>query len=122
MKRTVHLGLLGVVLAIAACSADEAAAPAPTFTTPGAFLAAQNGPHEYMLARTLDRLALGQDLVVVTRYAPVVRSLDEARELAQSAEIPILDAAFIIPLAELENGNWEVVWFRSLTEEEKEPL
>jgi hypothetical protein len=122
MKRTAHLGLLSVVLAIAACSADETATPAPTFTTPGAFLAAHNGPGEYRLARTLDRLALGQDLVVVTRYAPLVHSLDEARELAQSAEIPVLDAAFIIPLAELENGNWEVVWFRSLTEEEKEPL
>jgi hypothetical protein len=118
--------VVALLLGGAGCSADEAPIPEPTFSTPGAFLAVRNGPRDYTLARTLDRLPLGastgSELIVITRYAPVVPSLEEARTLAQSSAIPIQDPAFVIPLSELENGKWEVVWFRSLTEQEKEPL
>jgi hypothetical protein len=107
-----------------ACSADAAPEPEPTFRTPGAFLAARNAPNEYTLARTLDQLPLtaGQDLLVVIRYAPVVESLAAARALAQSPSIPVQDGAFVIPASELGSDRWQVVWFRSLSEAEKEPL
>jgi len=123
MARVRHCWLC-LALVSTGCSADAVPESEPTFRTPGAFLAARIAPSEYTLSRTIGELPpiAGQQLLVVTQYTPVLHSLAAARELAQDSTIPIRYQALVVPLSEFSNGRWEVVWFRSLTEDEKDAL
>ncbi len=118
MRRTFLLAVLA--LGAGACSADALDAPSPTVQTPGAFVARARDEGGYRLFRTRTSLAIdgGRSFVFFDEYLPGVGSLDEARTRAQDPEVPL---AFIGPilLSQFEQRPYHVVWYRTMTEEER---
>jgi hypothetical protein len=110
--------------ALLGCSADAATEPEPQIETPGAFFAVDNDVGAYQIMRTLVLLELGsgQDLFVVTAYAPTAVNFDQARELARDPELPVSDELVLIPKDEILTRSWKVVWFRTLSPEERDVL
>jgi hypothetical protein len=124
------LALALVCAALPACSSDAAPEPEPTLETPGAFVAVNEEDEEddaadgaLTLMRILDTLSLPNDTVLfVTVYNVNPTSWDEAREIAKSHDIPIrLDIQFA-SRAPLVAHPYRVVWFRTLTDEEKDRI
>ncbi|HZF56180.1 MAG TPA: hypothetical protein VE093_46515 [Polyangiaceae bacterium] len=109
-----------------ACSSDAAPEPEPELETPGAFTAvdeaeASGGP--LTLYRTLDTLILANDTIVfVTVYDVEPSSWEEAREMARERDVPIRLEIQFISRSSLIAHPFRVVWFRTLTDEEKERI
>ena len=109
-----------VMMLLPACATESLPEPEPTLVTPGAFIAEdpQNGP--IVLLRTLDTFKSQADTVLaLTEYDVEPASFEEAAELARLPEIPIrftLTAASANLLAETDH---RVVWYRTLTDEER---
>ena len=108
----------------AGCSADAAPEPEPTLDTPGAFVAVENAEGQFEVLRTLGGLEVGagQDVLFFSEYAPPAESTEEARGLARRRELTLVDELLLVPTARILESSWEVVWFRSLTEEERARL
>jgi hypothetical protein len=109
-------------LALPACSSDAAPLPEPDIETPGAFIAFDEGiTGKLSLIRTLDTLELPHETILfasVYDVDPV--SWDEARELSKRHDLPLrLDIQFVTETP-LKAVPYRVVWFRTLSEEEKE--
>ncbi len=106
------------------CSADAADEPEPKLETPGAFFAVDDDFGAYRIMRTLVLLEVGsgQDVFVVTAYAPTAVDFDQARELARDPELPISDELVLVPKTEILTRSWKVVWFRTLSPEERDVL
>jgi hypothetical protein len=103
------------------CSADEVSAPEPTLRTPGAFVAVEDAPGTVRLFRTLQVVQLQErndgEFVLSHWYAERAQSFDEARELSRTRELSVETARVWINLSDFDTPH-EVVWFRSLTEDE----
>jgi len=108
-------GLLG-------CASDSLPIPEPTIETPGAFVAVDLGTGQFSLSRTLSTFEAEQDTILIfTDYDVGPRSWEEAAEYARLPELPI---ATLVTAASgkvfLANNDHRVVWFRTLTAEERE--
>ena len=67
-------------------------------------------------------LGSGQDVFFVTAYAPIAVDFDQARELARDPELPISDELVLVPKDDVLSRSWKVVWFRTLSPEERDIL
>jgi hypothetical protein len=120
MKGLAPAMILGASLS--ACSSDAAPVPEPELHTPGAFVAmiGYDVADQITLLRTLDTLRFETDTVLfLTVYDVHPSSWDEARELAKSHDIPIRLEIRIEPETVVTDRPYQVVWFRTLTEEEE---
>jgi len=109
-----------------ACSSDTAPEPEAVLETPGAFTAfdeSEGGAGPLTLYRTLDILTLPNDAVVfATIYAVEPASWAEAREMAKDPAIPVREELQFLSRASISVYPHRVVWFRTLTDEEKERI
>jgi hypothetical protein len=108
-------------LALAACATDSVAEPEPAFDMLGAFVAVDDGKGPLTLIRTLDTLEteVGKYLFVTIYDAEPV-SWSEAEELSRDPDLPISRLVDVIPYELVTDNEYRVVWFRTLTDEEKE--
>ena len=73
------------------------------------------------MSRTLSTFEAQQDTILVfTDYAVGPRTWEEAEEYARLPELPIAALVTSASGNQLEKSNHRVVWFRTLTEEERE--
>ena len=113
--------LLGLVLATSACSADDVTLSEPKLETPGSFVAteAPDG-HGFLLLRTVMALKLENELVLfMLRYPETPATLEEARALAQGGTLATMDVQLSLA-KDLTVRGYDVVWFRTLTAEERD--
>jgi hypothetical protein len=103
------------------CSADHAPEPEPGFATPGAFVALVDGSGQMALVRSLALVPIqnAHELLFCILYAEQPSSFAHARELAQQGSLTIGETKFTIWSDQLEALEHEVVWFRTLTDEEQ---
>lgn len=103
------------------CSADHAPAPEPGFGTPGAFVAIADASGQMALVRSLTLVPIqnSHELLFCILYADEPASFAHARELAQQDSLTIGESKFTIWIDQLEQLEHEVVWFRTLTDEEQ---
>lgn len=112
--------LLLSALALLGCSTDSLEAPQPSLFTPGAFTAVDEENGRMTLYRTLDYLELETDtLLFLTEYELTPGSYDEAREGAKRHDLPIRVASVGASATLFPGHPYQVVWFRTLTDEEK---
>jgi hypothetical protein len=104
------------------CSSEAAPEPEPELRTPGAFVAVDEGGPGLALYRTLDLLQLdGQsDVFFVTHYDVAPADWDEAREVSRQDEIRLAEPVDALSEAHYPAGPYRIVWFRTLTAEERE--
>ena len=101
----------------AACSSDAAPIPEPDIKNAGSFVAFGQG--ELTVIRTLQAISLGNDYVVfATIYDVAPTSFDEARALAQQPDLPVRQGYTAGSERLIKAQPHEVVWFRTLTQEE----
>jgi hypothetical protein len=117
-SRTVALGaLLGCA---SACSADAVEEAPPKLETPGAFVARERESGGYRLFRTRGALVLDaeRNYLVFDEHFAGAASLAEAKEKVRD---PSLLLQFIGPYsrAQFERVPYEVIWYRSMSEEER---
>lgn len=107
-----------------ACSSDTAPEPEAALETPGAFTAVDEAPGGPLtLYRTLDTLTLPNDTIVfATVYDVAPTTYEEARELAKDHAIPIRLELQFLSRAAMSAHPLRVVWFRTLTDKEKERI
>lgn len=119
MKRVIILPLL---LALSpACASESLPLPEPTLETPGAFIAVDNGGGALTMSRTLSTFEAQEDTILVfTDYDVAPRSWEEATEYAKEPDLPVKVAVTAASEKQFSKINYRVVWFRTLTEEEKE--
>lgn len=124
MRRIARRALtLGLVLAITACSADDVTLSQPTFATPGAFVATPAPSSDgFLLLRTVVALKLESETALfMLRYPETPATIQEATALAQGA--PLESTEVLLVLAkDLTASAAEVVWFRTLTAEERDAV
>ncbi len=103
------------------CSADHAPEPEPDIATPGAFVAFVDDSGHTALVRTLALVPIqkSHELLFSILYADEPSSFDHARTLAQSDSLTVGETKFTIWIDQLERLEHEVVWFRTLTDEEQ---
>jgi hypothetical protein len=119
LRRTLLIAWLG---ACAGCSADAVSEPVPTLQTVGAYVAVGPVNGTYVLFRILLVLSLeNQTVLFVFRYAPLPKSIAEARALARDGNLQASTVETQTRDA-LEAAGAEVVWFRTLTEEERDAI
>lgn len=104
-----------------ACVSEAGPEPEPTVDIPGAFTAVDEGDGFLALYRTLDTLRVeGDVLVMLTHYDVQPRTWEEARETAMQDDLPMLFEATAASLKLFPSGPSRVVWYRSLTDEERD--
>jgi hypothetical protein len=126
----VRMSRAGIALALAfscglgACSSDTAPEPEPGFEQPGSFVAVDKGEGALTLYRMLDRLRLEDGVVIlfVTVYDVQPPDWDAAREAAKDPDLPLRVAFEYEPRDTFTDNPQRVVWFRTLTDEEKERI
>lgn len=117
MRATLLLFALGL---LGGCSTEALDAPQPSMFTPGAFTAVDEENGTLTLYRTLDYLELETDtLLFLTEYEATPRTYDEARESAKRHDLPVRVASVGASAALFPGHPYQVVWFRTLTDEEK---
>jgi hypothetical protein len=110
-----------------ACASDAAPEPEADLETPGAFFAMDEGKGALALARTLTTLRAlpletGDTILFFTLYDVAPSTWDEAHDIAQGHDIPIRILTTTKPKSQLIMDPYRVVWFRSLTDEERERI
>jgi hypothetical protein len=111
----------GAVVALSACSSDDLPEPEATITTRGAFVAVDYGEGPLTLYRILDYADLNlARLLFISSYRVEPQTYDEARELAKDHDLPVRIEFDYLPIGSVESNPHQVVWFRTLTEEEEE--
>jgi hypothetical protein len=119
--RVVILGVCALCAALPACSSDAAPEPEPTIDEPGAFVAVDEGGGSLVLHRTLDQLKVQNETVIfLTVYDVTPATWEEAREISKQHEIPIRFEQLSAVRSKWPGGPAQVVWFRTLTEEEED--
>jgi len=133
---------LAAALELVGCYADSVTAPAPTLTTPGAFIAVPfepvlpggaagaagqagaSGAEDglYRLIRVVAVFDVTSDLAIFHFQYGVVDSLEEAREATRSRGSGPPPPVSITSLGNLESLDAVVVGYRSLTEEEQDAI
>jgi hypothetical protein len=115
-------GPLWAVLAleVVGCSADEGATPEPTPTTPGVYLGIEE-EQGVVIVRVLMALEVRYGpILFVTVYQPIASDFAQARELAKDRTLPVSRSLLDLNLSAV--GPWQVLWYRSPTEAEREML
>jgi hypothetical protein len=107
-----------------ACSADSLTPPEPALERPGSFVAATDDDGVIFLTRTLRVVALdGEETALeASIYGGAPSSYDEARAWAKEPSLPIASPHAIFSLSVFLTLEPEVVWFRTLTENELSAL
>jgi hypothetical protein len=106
-------------LACVSCSADAVQPPEPTLTTPGAFVAYEESSGSIRLIRSFQSFRVDDNaFLFAAYYDQVATSYAEATALARDRSL--------VPRAELVGFDlavftapYRVVWFRSLTDQER---
>lgn len=112
--------LLAVVL-LPACATESLPEPEPTLLTPGAFIAEDPSEGPMVLLRTLDTFTTEQDIILaLTEYDVEPASWEEAAELAKLPDLPIRYESTAASANLLSKSDHRVVWYRTLTDEERE--
>jgi hypothetical protein len=88
----------------------------------GAFV--DDGEGAYEILRTLTSLEVGDDrnVILSTLFAPTAPDFAQARDLASDPALPIRDELVLLPEDYFFPRSWQVVWFRTLSEEERSIL
>ncbi|MCC6553964.1 MAG: hypothetical protein IT372_13215 [Polyangiaceae bacterium] len=103
-----------------ACASDAGPEPEPTLETPGAFTAVDEGAGHLSLYRTLDTLRVqGDVLIYLTHYDVHPETWEAARELSKRPDLPIFLEVTNASRRLFPSGPFQVVWYRSLSEEEE---
>lgn len=118
------LAVVACLWALAGCSSDAVDPPEPTLETPGSFVAREVAPNELHLFLILGALRLdnGQTMLLMRRFAPRPSNWVSAKELAQQPNLPIDLALTYSPENEFVTSPYRVVWFRTLTEQERDAI
>lgn len=105
------------------CSADAVSEPEPTLDTAGVFVVTGPVAGSYTLFRVLLTLnfANQQSILFVFRYIDIPKSVAEARALAQRSSLQHTPLETYPRESFVANG-YEVVWFRTLTDEERDAV
>jgi hypothetical protein len=104
-----------------ACASDALPLPEPDLETPGAFIAVDEGGDALTLHRTLTVAALESGrFIFLSVYDVNPRSFAEAREMSKRHDLPLRFEGVPASLEDFPSGPYEVVWFRTLTDEELE--
>jgi hypothetical protein len=108
-------------LVISACSADSVTPPEPTLETPGAFVLATDNSGLTILFRTLQVVPIDstESLLGAILYAAAPSSPEQARAMAKDRALPVADPHASFSLRGVISLEPEVVWFRTLTQEER---
>ncbi|MSP26336.1 MAG: hypothetical protein EXR75_14505 [Myxococcales bacterium] len=118
-RRDAWLPLLIASMAIGCASDPDPAAPEPELTTAGAYFAWVTEDASISLMKTLSALDLGTDtLLFCSTYQAQPRSFAEAGELARRPDLPVALELTFASLAIVESSEHQVLWYRSLTDEE----
>lgn len=123
ISRSWTMGLALAAMALSGCASDDVKLPEAELITPGAFIAVQHYEvgHEFTLIRTIDRLNFEfETLLFFSTYDVEPRSWDEAREMAKRHDLRLRQEIDAQPTGAITERSWQVVWFRTLTEEEEE--
>ncbi len=123
MARSMAKGLIGSLLLVSACSADSAPIPAIDARMPGAFVAFENQGGRYDLLRTVGGAPLedGDRLMTFIFYDVEPATVAEARDLAQEPALPERTHQYFDWQSRVLTRPHEVVWFRTLTDDEIRP-
>lgn len=110
-------------LSLSGCSSDAVLAPEPAYDQPGAFVAVDDGGEALTLFRTLDTLKLQVGTYLfMTEYDVAPLDWEEAQALAKEPDLPIRTALLLEPVRIVTDNPYQVVWFRTLTDEERERI
>lgn len=124
VKGLTHVRSLLPALAIAAlpaCATESLPEPEPTLLTPGAFIAEDPADGPIVLLRTLDTFVTEQDTVLaLTEYDVEPADFEEATEMAKLPELPIRFSITAASVNLLSKTDHRIVWYRTLTDEERE--
>lgn len=118
-RRGFCVGAGGLILA--ACSADAVDEKPASLQTLGAFVARADPEGGYRLHRLLYVLRIPpmEPTLFMTIYAIRVDTIEAAREAAKGTSLPIEVAVEVFSEPAFASVPYEIVWFRSLTPEER---
>jgi hypothetical protein len=108
--------------ALTACSADAVDEKPATLQTLGAFVARADPEGGYRLHRVLYVLRVPpmDATLFITIYATRTETIEQAREAAKGPPLPIQVPVQVFSEPQFASVPYEVVWFRSLTQEERD--
>lgn len=110
-------------LAASGCASDDLKLPEAELETPGAFIAVDgyDVENEITLVRTIDHLNFEvETLLFFSTYDVKPQNWEEARELARQPNLPLRTELQAQPTGAITVHPWQVVWFRTLTDDEQE--
>jgi hypothetical protein len=115
--------LFALALALPGCSADSVVPPEPTVERPGSFVALTDSDGVIFLVRTLRVIPLDvQPIYEAILYSGEPSSYDEAREWAKDPDWPVARPYSAYPFDTILTLQPEVVWFRTLTQNERDAV
>jgi hypothetical protein len=122
-RRTLVTALVATVVLLG-CSADEVPAHDAKYDTPGAFLAVEQPDGTLGLFRVLTSLLMqnGESLLFLTAYAVKPGTYEQAREFSKQRDLGVQRELMSFLASELRKTRYQVVWFRTLTEAERDVL
>jgi hypothetical protein len=108
--------------ALVACSADAVDEAPATLETVGAFVARTDPEGGFRLHRVLYVLRLPpmDSTLFITVYATRTSTIEQAREAAKGPALPIEVPVELFSKLQFASVPHEIVWFRSLTQEERD--
>jgi len=120
-RSPVSAALVAALLVISACSADSLTPPEPTVETPGAFVVTTDDSGVTILFRTLRVVPIDgtESLLDAILYAGEPSSSEEAKAWAKDRAFPVADPHVGFSLRGIISLEPEVVWFRTLTQDER---
>jgi len=123
LARSVTLFVLALS-ALAGCSADSVPEPVPEIERGGSFVAVTSIEGAIILLRTLRivRIDGPESIYEAIVYEGQPSSYAEAKAWAKDRDWPVYDAHGIFSLQSVLSIDPEVVWFRTLTENERAAL
>jgi hypothetical protein len=121
LSRRLARSFIALSLALGGCSADRLTPPEPGIKHPGAFVAVTDDDGVIVLLRTLRVVTLDSEESIydAIRYEGIPSSYDEAETWARDRQWPVADDHVSLPFSLILSHDPEVVWFRTLTEEER---
>ena len=117
----VRRAFVGLALGLLGCSADSVDEREPTLDTIGVFVARSDPGGGYKLHRVLYALRLQTDdtSLFISTYAGLARTLEDARARARSGTLAVEVDVQVVSQRQFASVPHEIVWFRSLTPEER---
>jgi hypothetical protein len=124
LARAACLFVFALLPGLLGCSADSVSEPEPAIERPGSFVVATDAEGIIVLVRTLRVVPIdsAESLYEAILYEGRPSSYDEATTWAKDRQWPVADPHAIFSLRMLLSSDPEVVWFRTLTEEERAAL